>query len=330
MTKDELIKKLTDWKVTNTKAYDILVSGVEDAKVQILNDVVNLRNTLIDECDSLEVNVKTDTDGLKNAILTQKNLSTSSLETLIAAASVPDPVVIPPPPPVVQDKAGILVPAYFYPGGTGLTYWNQVIAAASKVPIFAVANPGNGPGTSVNAQYTDVIKRTIAAGGKILGYVSTVYGTRPLADIQADILKWKSYYGVINIFLDEQSNKLEHVAFYRDLIKWIKTQSPGAYVVTNPGTICPQEYYTQAAPDSILISEMAGNILALPTWAKDAPDKYFTGICYATDVTKALSLASSMRAMGIGLIYVTGDTLSNPWDTLPTYWLQLVDAVAKV
>lgn len=325
MTKEELISKLTEWKVTNSKAYDILVAGTYDLKVQAVNDIANLRNTLLDECTQLEANVEVDADGLANAILTQKNVSTAALENLITAASIPDPVVVPAP---TQDKVGILVPLYSYPGGSGLLNWDAVIAAAPKVPILLIANPASGPGATVNSDYVKAIARAKTAGAKVLGYVSTSYGNRAVADVKADIVKWKTFYGVVNIFLDEQANNLANVPKYADYVAFIKAN--GGYAVTNPGASCIQEYYTVAKADTILLSEKGGDINPAPAWALPAPDKYFAGICYATDQVKALELVAKSRTLGYGWIYVTNDTYTNPWDSLPTYWLTLVDAVAKL
>src|SRR3954463_12909877 len=60
-----------------------------------------------------------------------------------------------------------LVPAYFDPSGNGLKYWNGLLAAAGSVPITAVANPNDGPGSDREQNYTDVIARAADAGVKV-------------------------------------------------------------------------------------------------------------------------------------------------------------------
>ena len=51
-----------------------------------------------------------------------------------------------------QSQSGLLIPLYIPPG----TVWNALIQAKESnpsVPIIAVVNPDNGPGTSVNPGY---------------------------------------------------------------------------------------------------------------------------------------------------------------------------------
>jgi len=48
-----------------------------------------------------------------------------------------------------QASAGTtaLVPAYFYPGGSTLGYWNQLDQAANNINVDVIVNPASGPGT---------------------------------------------------------------------------------------------------------------------------------------------------------------------------------------
>ena len=54
---------------------------------------------------------------------------------------------------------GLLIPAYFYPTwwDAETNLWDEVVEAAGRVPIVAIINPGSGPGSESNADYTRVV-----------------------------------------------------------------------------------------------------------------------------------------------------------------------------
>src|SRR6185312_7019420 len=72
---------------------------------------------------------------------------------------------------------GIMVPAYFSPGAK----WDAMDYAASRVPLIAIMDVNNGPGTSKSSSYVTALANLHAAGGKVTGYVYTSYTNRPLA-----------------------------------------------------------------------------------------------------------------------------------------------------
>ena len=65
-------------------------------------------------------------------------------------------------------------------------------AAADEVDITAIMNPCNGPGNSLDANYVAAVNAFRAAGGRVIGYVYSSYGSRPLAQVTADIDKYDS------------------------------------------------------------------------------------------------------------------------------------------
>src|SRR5262245_59344241 len=76
--------------------------------------------------------------------------------------------------------------------------------AYHNVPVLIILNPSDGPGASANADYQNAIELFQGAGGRVLGYVPTTNGTRPEADVKADIDKWRGFYPFTDgIFLDE-------------------------------------------------------------------------------------------------------------------------------
>ena len=175
-----------------------------------------------------------------------------TLSLILAACAIAHPVQAVPPATEVK----LLVPAYFYPAGAGLKNWSKLISAAGKVPVMAIANPASGPGTAVDPAYASVIKLAQAGKVTVIGYVSTSYGKRTAAEIKTDIDNWISFYPTIQgIFFDEQASDAAQSDFYLDLAGHARLKIARAFIVTNPGTACAEEYFSKKVADTICIVE---------------------------------------------------------------------------
>lgn len=237
-------------------------------------------------------------------------------------------------PPAVAAKAvksKILVPAYFYPAGVGLEHWKQLMAAAAQADIVAIANPASGPGQKVDIAYTSVIQQAQAAKVKVIGYVSTSYAKRPVADVKADVDKWLQLYPTIQgIFFDEQVSSADRVNYYLELKNHARSKIPQAFIVTNPGVQCAEEYFSKNVADTICVIESGKGLdkYVAPRWAARYPADKFYGLAYG--IKKPAEMRKSIKAateQHLGYLFVTNDVLENPWDTLPPYWQEEVAAV---
>lgn len=226
-------------------------------------------------------------------------------------------------------KCGLLVPLYSYPGGSGLVAWDAVTAAGPKVPVIAIANPASGPGLTPNPAYTPAIQRAAGAGVKVIGYVATGFGGRPPSDVLADVDRWLSFYPEVRgIFFDQQPTDAGHEALYGGYFAHARQAFPGGLVVSNPGTACDRSYYDLGKPDILCLVETAGQSVRLPDWAVVAPDASFAALCYASSEAAMRAVVANLRTLGIGWVYVTDDSLPNPWDSVPSYFAAEVAAVA--
>jgi hypothetical protein len=240
-----------------------------------------------------------------------------------------------------------LVPAYFYPTWWAGSPWDDLNRAAAVIPIEAIMNPASGPGMAFNPDYAKAVHDLRAAGGKVIGYVSTRYGERPLADVVGDINAYLAWYQVDGIFLDEMGNQLGALD-YLEVYGHIKDVSRDLHVVGNPGMpFLPVEAYLQAA-DTLVLFEgplinadpfgasfaaypTGGPYAGLPLWFGRYPRRRVANLVYgvpsAGEMRRALVKALRYNA---GYVYLTNDVLSNPWDALPTYWADEVRAIAAV
>lgn len=234
---------------------------------------------------------------------------------------------------------GLLVPAYIYPEAGGA--WDQMTAAASKVPVMAILNPDSGPGTSFDANYGTAVDHLRAAGGKVVGYVHTrvinSLDLRPMADVQTEINDYRDWYHVDGIFIDEMSNDANqaHLTYYKQVYDYIHATRPTWTVVGNPGSITPESYMTAKAADiMVLFEDETGyaNYKA-PTWQANYPANRFANL--VINISTAAQMQASVAqaaSQNTGWIEVTNDSQfsadGDPWNSLPSYWNQLVTTVA--
>jgi hypothetical protein len=223
---------------------------------------------------------------------------------------------------------GIVVPAYFYPGGL----WNSLNWAAGQVPLVAIMNPNSGPDTAPDPEYVLAVNNLRAAGGRVIGYVSTSYTTRATNAVKADIDSYFSWYAVDGIFLDEltDDSNTNHVNYYSGLYQYIQTKGTNLLVVGNPGINTQESYLTRPCADMLVTFEVDSgysNYIA-DAWVTNHLARQFCHLPYATanssTMSNYVSLAASRNA---GWIYVTDDGGANPWDTLPTYWTNEVNFI---
>ncbi|MFH8342582.1 spherulation-specific family 4 protein [Streptomyces sp. AM6-12] len=260
-------------------------------------------------------------------------------------------------------QQSIAVPAYFSPdSGAGL--WDKLASPAPGAGL-AVANPQTGPGSGKDDSYAKAIQKAHSAGTKVVGYVDSGYlGTKGwtapdggtsvqdwVDGAKANVDKWFSWYGssgIDGIFFDDgltscgtSSNPDVYVQAYKTLQAYVKSKDPGAKVVVNPGA-SPDECYTQAA-DTLVTFEgtyddyVKGYSDGRQAWEASADPSKIWHLIHTTgsesQMRNAVSLSKQRNA---GYVYVTdddntpvdGQQWGNPWDTLPAYWSDEVNAVA--
>jgi hypothetical protein len=221
---------------------------------------------------------------------------------------------------------GIMVPAYFTPG----TKWDAMDYAASRIPLIAIMNANNGPGSSKNASYVTALANLHAAGGKVTGYIYTSYAARPIADVEADIDTYLAWYDVDGFFVDEMTNDSDtnHLAYYAELYQYIKSKGARYSVTGNPGSNTQEAYLSTPTADCLMNFENSSNnyVNFTPSsWVQKYPATDFVHLPYGVGGTTALTnfvnLAISRNA---GWIYISDLTI---YSALPTYWTNEVNLV---
>jgi hypothetical protein len=204
-------------------------------------------------------------------------------------------------------------------------------AASQGVGITAIMNPNSGPSDAVNSDYTSAVNTFRAAGGKVIGYVSTQYGARDAAAVLAEVNAYQNFYQIDGIFLDEMHNIAGTLPYYENLRTNISTINAGYKVFGNAGTNT-LEGYTNAADVLVTFENQTGyNTYTPDSWTNNYAANRFAHLLYnvasASEMQANLALAASRN---VGYLYITDDSGANPWDTLPSYWNEEVAAISAV
>jgi hypothetical protein len=219
---------------------------------------------------------------------------------------------------------GTIVPLYTDPTDPS---WNAIMSAAVAHPtvdVVAIVNPSDGPGSSKQSDYTSGIAALQAAHITVIGYIATGYGSHSIASMEAEMDTWKSFYPAIQgIFFDEQSNNASDVAHYQTLSQYAKSKGMN-YTVGNPGTDVPTSFI--GALDTMLVYETDGlpSISSLQHWSS-YPSTNFGIIPYKVPSLDPNFVKQAMQYTHY--VYLTNDDLPNPWDSLTSYFGDLLTAL---
>lgn len=219
--------------------------------------------------------------------------------------------------------------------------------------LVVILNPESGPGAGpidpnyIGVSGTGPLVDVDNAGATIIGYVRTDYTNIGLAEVRSEVDRYfdPAYWRgagvrIDGIFFDEMSNDLADVGYYQDLRDHVRSYGAGFRVVGNPGTSFVNNPSGQstwtiadyvATADTLMVFESdADEYLASympPSWVAQYSADHFAHVVYA-QATGSGMLADVSRAItrNAGYVYLTSDVLVNPYDVLPDYWFQEVEA----
>ena len=217
----------------------------------------------------------------------------------------------------------MIIPAYKYPTGGWETdtYWDSVHkAGGGKVP-YAVINPASGVGEKANSDYVKLINDNDAVGIKNLGYIRTVYQTRPIEEVKAEVDKYLEFYGKDKIhgyFFDEISAQSNHAtAYMAELYRYVKEKAGNKLVMANPGTHITDAIAPYA--DIFVTSEVSAktylNNYEQPKSAfENDPANAHRIMHMIHDVTPDQydAVIKASRERNAGWVFPTSDTQENP------------------
>ena len=237
-------------------------------------------------------------------------------------------------PPIVLD-AGVVqpgtvrmvVPAYWDPD----EQWQRIIADAPTVGMI-IFNPDNGSGTVTKPGYAAAIAQAQAKGIIVLGYVSTQYGARAEADIDADVNGYYSLYSPSGIYFAEgptadTCDTLQ--AEYQRLATLARSHDSRAYVAI--GTrFCPMFITFSDLMVEFAETYSMYQTYASPSWMPaGSPGRFIHFVSEVPDANASQVLSRAID-LGAGWVFTTDGTAPNPWGALPSYFDQEVTALRQL
>ena len=211
----------------------------------------------------------------------------------------------------------MLVPAYFHPAQAP-AQWS---ALTDRRILAVVLNVDDGPGDARQSEFVSAVADIEAAGGTITGYVDAGFGARSVAEIETAARRYRDWYGVADVFLDQVPAGAATLATYRDIAGRLRARG-AEFVVFNHG-VYPDPGYAAVA-DLLVTFEGPWSAYQLmdapPAWAAALPSRRFCHLVYgvpAAALDQAVRLAGQR---GVGVLYVTDGQGVNPWDGLPGYF----------
>jgi hypothetical protein len=221
------------------------------------------------------------------------------------------------------NATGSLIPFYIYPTPTAIQPLLDAKSAHPSVPICVILNPNSGVGTFQNPDYVQAITTLRQAGIQVVGYVYTNYNSRPIQEVKTEISQWKAWYQPDGIFLDAMGADPN---YYLDLSQFIKSEGM-TLSIGNANQNVDTSYLNLV--DIVVIANQAGfpDLSHYCTWQIDPnTNKAKSAFLIYNVATLPLTLIQQAKEF-IGWIYLTPDDLPNPWDSLPTYFANLIAAL---
>jgi hypothetical protein len=248
--------------------------------------------------------------------------------------------------PSNQQETSILLPLYKYPSHWDAAeyIWDEVAAAQSQVNITAIINPNNGSGGAApNSDYQVGITALRDAGVTMLGYVGTCwanseqnascYNTRTLDSIKADIKTYADHFNIQGIFFDEAATNAAQANDYQELSNYARSLGL-QLIVVNPGTTTDQSYVDQDIVANTAVTFESPYVewqqTSPPTdWTQTLPARQSAALIYNVPESAMAAVVDEVLARNHGYLYITDDGEDgNPWDSLPSYWNDLLDYLA--
>ncbi len=220
------------------------------------------------------------------------------------------------------DPSGILIPFYIYPTSTAIQPLLDAKTNYPNVPMRVVMNPDSGVGLLPDPVYVDAIAALQQAGIEVAGYVYTDYNNRLIADVEAEITLWQTWYNPDGIFLDAMGTS---TLYYQTLEIFADTLGIG-FLVGNPASNVDTGFASIVDTVVLANSDTLPNLNDYANWKSAGLPKTNVGMIVYDISVFPLDWIYQAREF-IGWFYVTDQGGMDPWGALPTYFDQLMDVL---
>ena len=182
-------------------------------------------------------------------------------------------------------------------------------------------DPHHGPGEVFDANYADNVEKLQSANVTVLGYVSTLWAQRDPELVRQDIGKYKDWYNVDGILLDEMVSFPVAESLYSGLTDHARSLGMNA-VIGNVGTNTLPSYVGIVDAISTVEGDRTPPLSWLKGWQLNYDRSNFLYITYGQSWINPQYLAESTKY--VGWLYITDDTMPFPYDDFPAYFDEIV------
>lgn len=221
-----------------------------------------------------------------------------------------------------SDITGLLIPFNEYPTDTAIQPLINAKANNPDVPIRVILNPASGIGLSNDQVYAQAVSKLQAAGIEVVGYIFTDYNIRSSTDVKKLILTYKNVFKVDGIFFDAMGGKL---SYYQPLTAYAKSIGL-KFVIGNPGGNVDTSY--AGVVDTVVVSAASyvPEVSDFTNWENaDLPKSKIALILNDISALPEEFIAQAQNFAG--WVYVTDLGGMGAWESLPSYFTQLVAAL---
>ena len=217
---------------------------------------------------------------------------------------------------------GIIMPVYT----ENSWHFNAAYEAAEKVPFIAIINPDDGPGWSRLTPLRNFSNGVRARGGEVVGYINSYFGGLSWDEAEEQMDNYIAFYNVQGFFIDEVANNRS--SYYNTM----KGRASGKYLVLNPGANLTG-YTTIGKIITTYENPQEGHLS--PAFADFSSNLASSGT-HSAAIVYSVGNSISMRqcvdralAQGYDWIYITDDGGTNPFDSVPSYWTEEINYIAR-
>ncbi|MCB9098245.1 MAG: spherulation-specific family 4 protein [Anaerolineales bacterium] len=234
-------------------------------------------------------------------------------------------------------KTQLLIPLYSYPNWYDPSnyIWDDIATATDQISVTVIINPNNGPGSCPpNSDYQHGINDLHRGQVTILGYVYTSYGSRATKIITNEIDLYDQCFDIDGIFLDEVASTADKCDYYEQLCDDVKSSPNLDKVFINPGLTPDECYFSHSSCDTGVIFEGYSShwlTYTVSPYVAVYPSERFAAIVHTVPDTDTMKSNIDLTiARHISYVYLTDDTLPNPYDSLPLFQQAQIDYIKSV